>query len=197
MERISNVIVLKEDDFHYNVYSELIELYEDRMYYDPNNRNKFDELGDFKNEYFEFVKDDSNEKFKKYNVRHWRDYPNISWNCAKCRLCILKKEILGIEKDTCVFISDSNMYGIIIFYLKEDSKNIELAKEVWINELNYGDFKGKNEYIRGDDNRVKVFWKWDSFEIKDKEKYISKCFTCNSYTQIVTQTKFVMEEVKL
>ena len=61
-------------------------------------------------------------------------------------MCILKKEVLGIKKDTCVFIAKTNLSNILIFYLKEDSKNIELAKEVWINELNYGDFKGKTEF---------------------------------------------------
>jgi hypothetical protein len=210
MERISCVLELKEDDFHYNIYNELKELYKDRVYNEPEYRDKFNELGDFMNEYLEFVKDDNNENFKKYNVRHLRDYPNrIGNNYVKCRLCILKKEVLGIEKDTCVFIADfnlygnlygiivGNLYGIIIFYLKEDSKNIELAKEVWINELNYGNFKGKNEYIRDDDDNRKCVWKWDSFEIKNKEKYIAKCLTSHSYTQIIAQTKFVMKEVKL
>jgi len=201
MERITCVIELNEDDFHYNIYNELKELYKNRVYNEPKYRDKFNELGDFINEYLEFVKDDSNENFKKYNVRNWRDYPNRNQYCVKCRLCILKKEVLGIEKDTCVFIADSNLYGnlygIIIFYLEEDSKNIELAKEVWINELNYGNFKGKDEYIRDDDDNRKCVWKWDSFEIKNKEKYITKCFTSNSYTQIIAQTKFVMKEVKL
>lgn len=148
------------------------------------------------NEYLEFVKDDSNENFKKYNC-HYRDYPNSSPNSVKCRLCILKKEALGIEKDTCVFIVESYVSNILIFYLKEDSKNIELAKDVWINELNYGDFKGKTEFIRDFNDRKSYIWNWNSFEIKDKEKYIKKCFTSHSYTQIIAQTKFIMNEVKL
>jgi hypothetical protein len=65
MERISCVLELKEDDFHYNIYNELKELYKDRVYNDPQCRDKFNELGDFMNEYLEFVKDDRNENFKK------------------------------------------------------------------------------------------------------------------------------------
>jgi hypothetical protein len=94
MERISGVIELKENDFHYNVFDELKELYKERVYNEPQQyRDKFNELGDFMNEYLEFVKDDSNENFKKYNC-YYRDYPNRSPNSVKCRLCILKKEAL-------------------------------------------------------------------------------------------------------
>jgi hypothetical protein len=198
MERISCVLELKKDDFHYNIYDELTELYEERICNDSKYIDKFDELGDFINEYLEFVKDESNENFKKYND-HRRDYPNRSQYCVKCRLCILKKDVLGIEKDTCVFIPEINLSEIHIFYLKEDSKNIELAKEVWINELNYGDFKGKYTYIHKWDketytDKETFIWDWNSFEIKDKDKYISKCFFWNCYTQIIAQTKFVMNE---
>jgi len=194
MERISCVMELNEDDFHYNIYNELKELYKDRVYNEPQYRDKFDELCDFMNEYLEFVKDDSNKNFKKYNC-HYRDYPNRIPNSVKCRLCILKKEALGIEKDTCVFIAETYLSNILIFYLKEDSKNIELAKEVWINELNYGDFKGKTEYIRDFNDRKSYIWNWNSFDIKGRDKYITKCFTSYSYTQIIAQTKFVMKEV--
>lgn len=103
MERISCVMELNENDFHYNVYHDILEKYKDKIYNEPQYRDKFNELGDFMNEYFEFVKDDSNENFKKYNC-HYRDYPNRINDSVKCRLCILKKEALGIEKDTCVFV---------------------------------------------------------------------------------------------
>jgi hypothetical protein len=198
MERISCVLELEKDDFYYNIYDKLKELYTERVCNEPDYRDKFDELSDFINEYLDFVKDDSNENFKKYNVHH-RDYPNRRENCVKCRLCILKKEVFGIEKDTCVFISEINLSVIHIFYLKEDCKNIDLAKEVWTNELNYGDFKGKHTYIYKWDeetytDKETFIWDWNSFEIKDKDKYILKCFNCDSYTQIIAQTKFVMKE---
>lgn len=100
------------------------------MYNEPQYEDNFNELDDFMNEYLEFVKDDSNEKFKKKYNCHYRDYPNRINNSVKCRLFILKKEVLGIKKDTCVFIAKTNLSNILIFYLKEDSKNIELEKEV-------------------------------------------------------------------
>ena len=192
MERISNVIELKEDDFHYNVYNELKEMYKERTNYS----DRYVDFDDFKDEYLEYVKDDSNENFEKYNSNC--NYHIIILGSVECKLYMLKKDFLEIEKDNCVFII-KNLWSscIIMFYLKEDSKNIELAKDVWINELNYGNFKCKNKYIRGDDNREKEVWEWDNFEIKNKEKYITKCFTFNSYTQIIARTKFVMEEVEL
>ena len=192
MERISNVIELKEDDFHYNVYNELKEMYKERTNYS----DRYVDFDDFKDEYLEYVKDDSNENFEKYNSNC--NYHIIILGSVECKLYMLKKDFLEIKKDNYVFMI-KNLWSscIIMFYLKEDSKNIELAKDVWINELNYGNFKCKNKYIRGDDNREKVVWEWDSFEIKNKEKYIKKCFTFNSYTQIIAQTKFVIEEVKL
>ena len=66
MERISCVMELDRDDFHYNVYDELKERYTDRVYNEPQYKDKFNEINDFINEYLEFVKDDSNENFKKY-----------------------------------------------------------------------------------------------------------------------------------
>jgi hypothetical protein len=189
MERISCVLELKEDDFHYNVYEELIEMYKERTDY----TNKYVDFHDFKDEYLEYVKDDSNENFEKYN-RNFCDYPIFILCSVKCKLYMLKKDFLEIEKDTCVFITDDYCGCIIMFYLKEDSKNIELAKDVWINKLNYGNFAGDSVYT----NKIqtKGLWKWDSFDIKDKEKYITKYFTFNSYTEITVQTKFVMNEVK-
>lgn len=35
MEKISCVMELKEDDFHYNIYNELKELYKDRVHNEP------------------------------------------------------------------------------------------------------------------------------------------------------------------
>jgi hypothetical protein len=66
---------LNEDDLHYNIYRELKELYKERIYNVPQYRDKFNKLGDFMHEILEFVKDDSNENFKKYNC-YYRDYPN-------------------------------------------------------------------------------------------------------------------------
>lgn len=196
MERISCVMELKKHDFHYNVYDELIDMY--------NERTNFIEYFDFYSEYLEYVKDDNDENFKKYNKdlcswAKWADkYPIPIENSVECKLCMLKKDFLEIEKDTCVFITKRHN-AILMFYLKEDSKNIELAKEVWKNELNCGNFAGDwgIDYDNEDNHKYGNFWKWNSFDIKNKEKYIPKSFTYSSYTQIVTQTKFVMNEVKL
>ena len=140
MERISNVIELKEDDFHYNVYNELKEMYKERTNYS----DRYVDFDDFKDEYLEYVKDDSNENFEKYNSNC--NYHIIILGSVECKLYMLKKDFLEIEKDNCVFII-KNLWSscIIMFYLKEDSKNIELAKDVWINELNYGNCKCKNK----------------------------------------------------
>jgi len=100
--------------------------------------------------------------------------------------------VIELEKDTYVFIPEPKMNYLLMFYLKEDNKNIELAKKVWMNELNYGDFIGKTDFSSNVRNMV---WKFDSFDIKDKNKYITKSFTSHSYTQIVAQMKFVMKEI--
>jgi len=129
MERISCVMELKKDDFHYNIYNELKELNKDRVYNEPQYSDHLEKIEDFINEYLELVKDDSNEKFKKYNV-HNRDYPNRSDKCIKCRLCILKKEVLGIEKDTCVFISEINKLLIL-------KKNLKYFNQIIIINQHY------------------------------------------------------------
>lgn len=189
MEKISCVMELKKDDFHYNIYDELKELYKNRVYNYPQYRDRLEEIEDFINQYLELVKDDSNEKFKKYNCGD-RDY---QYN-VRCRLYTVKKDFLEIEKNTCVFIPNPNLDHFLMFYLKEDSKNVELAKEVWMNELNYGNFNGKKDFINlARDDRM--YWNWDSFNIKDKDKYITKIFRSYSYIQIVAQTKFILKEI--
>ena len=40
------------------------------------------------------------------------------------------------------------MSNILIFYLKDDSKNIELAKEVWLDNLNCGNYTREKYYKR-------------------------------------------------
>ena len=175
MERISYVWELEKDDFHYNVYDELMELYNNRVNDGDNRFRYFDDTKrcnnfyDFFDEFLEYVKDDNNENFKKYNRI-------LNFARVECKLCLLKKDFLEIEKDTCVFIvTTSILDSICMFYLKENSKNIEIAKEVWINELNYGNL--------------------DSFDIKDKDKYITKCLTLVSNIQMIIQTKFVVKEI--
>ena len=63
-----------------------------------------------------------------------------------------------------------------------------------MNELNYGNFNGKKDFINlARDDRM--HWNWDSFNIKDKDKYITKIFSSYSYIQIVAQTKFILKEI--
>jgi len=53
-------------------------------------------------EYLEYVKDDSNENFKKYNSNC--NYHIIILGSVECKLYMLKKDFLEIEKDNCVFM---------------------------------------------------------------------------------------------
>ena len=91
MERISNVIELKEDDFHYNVYNELKEMYKERTNYS----DRYVDFDDFKDEYLEYVKDNSNENFEKYNSNC--NYHIIILGSVECKLYMLKKDFLEIE----------------------------------------------------------------------------------------------------
>ena len=169
MEFTCNKIKLSKKSFHYNVYDEIIENYDDLYSFDKTVYENFFE------ENFELIKDDTNENFEKYNS----DFS--AYKGSFIRLCILKKNLLGIEKDTCIFIyHDYNK--LIIFYLKDDSNNLELTKEVWINDLDYGNYKETD-------------YKFDIIE-KNKEKYVVKKFEMYSETEIIVQKNLNIIEKK-
>jgi hypothetical protein len=92
MEFACNKIKLTKKSFHYNVYDEIIENYNDLYDFDKTVYENFFE------ENFELIKDDTNENFGKYNS----DFS--AYKGLFIRLCILKKNLLGIEKDTYIFI---------------------------------------------------------------------------------------------
>lgn len=82
-------------------------------------------------EYFELVKDDTNEKYKN-NI-----FENKRWTI---KFCILKKDFLGLEKGTYVFVNtnlfelvffDNNELFIEIQYIKNKPTDFEFAKEKW------------------------------------------------------------------
>jgi hypothetical protein len=158
MEFKCNKIILNKKSFHYNVYDEIMETYDDYDF-----EKNFYEI--FFEENFELIKK-NNKLFEKYNS----DFG--AYKFLVIRLCILKKNIFGIEKDTCVFIYH-DYDDLIIFYLKNNNYNLELAKEVWINEFNYENYK-------------ETCYNFDIIE-KNKEKYILKKFKINQETEIVVQ----------
>jgi len=85
----------------------------------------YNEYETFLEEHFEMVKDDNEKIFEKHNSHLINeDYSKLVQ--AHVKLCILKKNFFGIEKDTCVFIYIHEYllstidYQIIIFYLKDN-----------------------------------------------------------------------------
>ena len=169
MEFACNKIKLTKKSFHYNVYDEIIENYNDLYDFDKTVYENFFE------ENFELIKDDTNENFEKYNS----DFS--AYKGLFIRLCILKKNLLGIKKDTYIFIYH-DYDKLIIFYLKDDSNNLELAKKVWINDLDYGNNKERD-------------YKFDIIE-KNKEKYVVKKFEMYDETEIIVQKNLNIIEKK-
>lgn len=136
-----------------NIYDVIIEDYKESY-----------KESDYTNGYFFFIK----EYFKviKYN--------------SNFNLCILKKNFLGIEKDTCVVMTNEYFNYIIIFYLKDDNKNVELATELWLDNINCGNFEKKSTY--------------NNIIINNKEKYIAKEIELKSEIEIVVQEKLTIIE---
>jgi hypothetical protein len=169
MEFKCNKIKLNKNSFHYNVYDEVIENYDN---------NDFDKTvyENFFEENFELIKDDTNENFEKYNS----DFSTYKGSFIK--LCILKKKIFEIEKDIYIFIYH-DYHKLIIFYLKNDSKNLELAKNVWINDLYYG-------------NYLETDYTFDILE-KNKEKFVVKKLQMYEETEIIVQKNLNIIEKKI
>lgn len=103
----------------------------------------------------------------------------IKYN-SNFNLCILKKNFLGIEKDTCVITTNEYFNYLVIFYLKDDNKNIQLATELWLDNINCGNFEKKSTF--------------DDIIINNKEKYIAKEVEFESEIEIVVQEKLTITE---
>jgi hypothetical protein len=101
------------------------------------------------------------------------------------KLCILKKNFLGIEKDTCVFVNLNNKNKLILFYIKDNNKNIELAKKIWLDNLNFGNYS-REKYRR------RYFLSHDKIIINDKEQYIFKELKLKSEIEIIVQEKLII-----
>jgi hypothetical protein len=186
MEFIYNKVKLYNEDFeehrkyhkyvHDSIYEEITDVYKQDNDY---------AYETFLKEHFELVKD-NNDKFEKYNST--MDKYLSAYYCF-IKLCILKKNFFGIEKDTCVFINVSDKNKLILFYVEDNNKNIELAKRIWLDNLNCGNYNREKFYGR-------YFLQSDKIIINDKEKYVFKELGLKSYLEIeiVVQEKITITE---
>jgi len=191
MEFIYNKVRLYVEDvedhrqYHRCVQNSISEEITD-IYRNTNNTNAYET---FLGEHFELVKDDNETLFQKYNSTMER-YMTSYYSFIK--LCILRKPFLGIEKDTCVFINYSDYdHKLIIFYLVKDNNNIELAKKIWLDNLNCGN------YSREKFNRCYLY-RTDKIIINDKEQYIIKEVKLESKIEIEidVQENLTIREIK-
>jgi hypothetical protein len=193
MEFIYNKVKLYNEDFeehreyHKYVHDSISEEITD-IYRKDNDKN----YETFLEEHFELVKDandklfEKNKLFEKYNST--MDKYMSSYYCF-IKLCILKKNFLGIEKDTCVFVNVNNKNKLILFYVKYNNKNIELAKKIWLDNLNFGNYS-REKY------RSRYFLTSDKIIINDKEEYIFKELEIKSKIEIeiLVQEKITITE---
>lgn len=222
MEFIYNKEKLNDEDFkkhrEYEKYvydsisEEITDIYRKDKDYDY-------EYETFLEEHFEMVKDDNEKIFEKYNSPLIKeDYSKFVFNGQTraypyycfIKLCILKKTFLGIEKETCVFINIYDYrhptidYQIIIFYLKDNNKNIELAKKIWLDNLNCGNYS-REKYDTIYFNNIEKYEKSKSIDyhseiisesINDKEQYIFKELELKSKIEIeiLVQEKITITE---
>ena len=187
MEFIYNKVKLYNEDFeehreyHKYVHDSIAEEITD--IYRKDNDYAYDT---FLKEHFELVKDDNNKLFEKYNST--MDKYVSSYYCF-IQLCILKKNFSGIEKDTCVFINLNDKKKLILFYIKNNNKNIELAKKIWMDNLKCGNYN-REKYFR------RYFLTSDKIIINDKEEYIFKELELKSKIEIeiLVQEKITITE---